>query len=52
MLEHFEGLRVFLALYRKKACLRETPPELTTPGLAAPVDIVNVVQSPPKVPKW
>lgn len=52
MLEHFEGLLVFLALYRKEACLHETPPELTTPRLAAPVNIVNVVQSPPKVPKY
>lgn len=58
MLEHFKALLVFLALYKKKACLCETPPELNEPicslhlVLAAPVDIVNVVQSPPKVPKW
>lgn len=57
MLEHY-NLLAFLALYKKRACLHETPPELNEPVcklhlvLAAPVDIVNVVQSSPKVPKW
>lgn len=57
MLEHFKDLLAFLALYKKRACLRETPPEPNEPicrlplVLAAPVDIVNVVQSSPKVPK-